>query len=202
MYWFACCNISGTIVDGYSISDQKNQEGRSPIKNAWIASEGLALGIARILIAKRPTGEGFLTSLSEVEERCGPTRSYCSTRATTVATSPLLRHRSSLPKAISLLNHYNISSSLLPPLVVHSSVAIASDRHILLKGRHLCCLAYHNATFSSSNSSRTLLCNSRRLCPAALYLSFSLLLSSSSTTTTTTSFSPPAAIIVAQPYPR
>ncbi|RWW12018.1 hypothetical protein GW17_00024335 [Ensete ventricosum] len=130
------------------------------------------------------------------------TLSYCSTRATTVATSPLLRHRSSLPKAISLLNHYNISSSLLPPLVVHSSVAIASDRHILLKGRHLCCLAYHNATFSSSNSSRTLLCNSRRLCPAALYLSFSLLLSSSSTTTTTTSFSPPAAIIVAQPYPR
>ncbi|RWW12019.1 hypothetical protein GW17_00024336 [Ensete ventricosum] len=74
MYWFACCNISGTIVDGYSISDQKNQEGRSPIKNAWIASEGLALGIARISIAKRPTGEGFLTSLSEVEERCGPDR--------------------------------------------------------------------------------------------------------------------------------
>ncbi|RWV98284.1 hypothetical protein GW17_00038879 [Ensete ventricosum] len=48
MYWFACYSISGTIVGGCLINDQKNLEGRSPIRNAWIASMGWVLGIPRI----------------------------------------------------------------------------------------------------------------------------------------------------------
>ncbi|RRT52036.1 hypothetical protein B296_00037518 [Ensete ventricosum] len=141
---------------------------------------------------------------------------------------PLLHHCSSHPEAISLLNHCHFSSSLPPPLLpspapasllpsrcccspqqgsttppepslpTHSSVAAASDRHILLKGHRLCCLAYHTAAFSSS--SRTLLC--RCLCPAALYLSFSFLLPSSPPAATTASFSPSAATTFMQPCPR
>ncbi|RZS07580.1 hypothetical protein BHM03_00038440 [Ensete ventricosum] len=132
------------------------------------------------------------------------------------------------PEAISLLNRCHFSSSLPPPLLpspapasllpsrcccspqqgsttppepslpTHSSVAAASDRHILLKGHRLCCLAYHTAAFSSS--SRTLLC--RCLCPAALYLSFSFLLPSSPPAATTASFSPSAATTFMQPCPR
>ncbi|RWW79402.1 hypothetical protein BHE74_00012313, partial [Ensete ventricosum] len=81
----------------------------------------------------------------------------------------------------------------------HNSVAAASDSHILLKGHHLYCLAYHSTAF---NRSCALLYRSRRLYPAALYLFFSLLLSSSPITTTTASFSPSVVIIVVQPYPQ
>ncbi|RWW59316.1 hypothetical protein BHE74_00033759 [Ensete ventricosum] len=55
MYWFARCSISGIVVGGRSISDQKNLEGRSPTKNAWITKEGCASGTPRISAAKRPT---------------------------------------------------------------------------------------------------------------------------------------------------
>ncbi|RRT84783.1 hypothetical protein B296_00002412 [Ensete ventricosum] len=41
--WFISCTVDG----GRSIKDQKNQEGRSAIKNAWIASNGCALSIPR-----------------------------------------------------------------------------------------------------------------------------------------------------------
>ncbi|RRT53459.1 hypothetical protein B296_00019845 [Ensete ventricosum] len=89
---------------------------------------------------------------------------------------PLLRHRSSHPKAISLFNCSHISSSLPPPLlslptllpcslaaaatqkvstmllepslVMHNSVDVAFDHHILLKGRHFCYLAYHSTLHS------------------------------------------------------
>ncbi|RWW12883.1 hypothetical protein GW17_00023438 [Ensete ventricosum] len=83
--------------------------------------------------------------------------------------------------------------------LAHNSVATAYDSHILLKGHHLYCLAYHSTAF---NRSCALLYRSRRLYPAALYLFFSLLLSSSPITTTTASFSPSIVIIVVQPYPR
>ncbi|RRT37105.1 hypothetical protein B296_00023036 [Ensete ventricosum] len=139
---------------------------------------------------------------------------------------PLLRHRSSHLEAISLLNHRHISSSLPPPLLllpapasllpsrycyspkqgsatlpepslaVHSSVTATFDRHILLKGRRLYCLAYHSIAFSRSNCA--FLYRSHYLDPTTLYLSFNLLLSSSPTAATTTFFSPPAATIVAQ----
>ncbi|RRT57478.1 hypothetical protein B296_00027619 [Ensete ventricosum] len=83
--------------------------------------------------------------------------------------------------------------------IAHNSVAAASDSHILLKGHHLYCLAYHSTAF---NRSCALLYRSRRLYPAALYLFFSLLLSSSPITATTASFSPSVVIIVVQLYPR
>ncbi|RZR97926.1 hypothetical protein BHM03_00027205 [Ensete ventricosum] len=40
------------IVGSHSINDQKNLEGRSPIRNAWITREGYASGTPRIFIAK------------------------------------------------------------------------------------------------------------------------------------------------------
>ncbi|RZR73354.1 hypothetical protein BHM03_00023123 [Ensete ventricosum] len=77
-----------------------------------------------------------------------------------------------------------------PSLAVHSSIAAASDCHILLKGCHLYCLAYHNAAFSSSNSSRTLLSRNPTIVPLPstspsafyCYLLLSLLSLPSSTT--------------------
>ncbi|RZR98498.1 hypothetical protein BHM03_00027855 [Ensete ventricosum] len=84
---------------------------------------------------------------------------------------------------------------------MHNSVTATSDRHILLKGHCLYCLAYHNTTFSN-NSSRALLFRNRCLCPATLYLSFSLILLSSLTTTTIAFFSPPTLKIVMQPCPQ
>ncbi|RZR85892.1 hypothetical protein BHM03_00012962 [Ensete ventricosum] len=40
MYWCARCSISGSITGGRSISDQKNFDGLSPIKNVWMTRDG------------------------------------------------------------------------------------------------------------------------------------------------------------------
>ncbi|RRT48152.1 hypothetical protein B296_00024927 [Ensete ventricosum] len=45
MYWCACCSISGSIAGDHSISDQKNLDGLSPVKNAWMARDGWRSGI-------------------------------------------------------------------------------------------------------------------------------------------------------------
>ncbi|RRT32374.1 hypothetical protein B296_00055094, partial [Ensete ventricosum] len=40
MYWCAHCSISGRVVGGRSTSDQKNLDGLSHVKNAWMARDG------------------------------------------------------------------------------------------------------------------------------------------------------------------
>ncbi|RZR88670.1 hypothetical protein BHM03_00016289 [Ensete ventricosum] len=40
MYWCAHCSNSGRVVGGCSISDQKNLDGLSPVKNAWMTRDG------------------------------------------------------------------------------------------------------------------------------------------------------------------
>ncbi|RWV94738.1 hypothetical protein GW17_00042700 [Ensete ventricosum] len=42
-------------MGGRSISDQEKRDGRNSIKKAWITSDGCALGIPRISVAKRVT---------------------------------------------------------------------------------------------------------------------------------------------------
>ncbi|RWW83472.1 hypothetical protein BHE74_00008018 [Ensete ventricosum] len=68
-YWFACCNISGTVDDGRSINDQTNMEGWSPIKNALITSEGWASGISRSSAANRLMNRASGSSLPCVRPR-------------------------------------------------------------------------------------------------------------------------------------
>ncbi|RZS03293.1 hypothetical protein BHM03_00033460 [Ensete ventricosum] len=45
MYWCARCSILGRVVGGRSISDQKNLDGLSLVKNAWMARDGWRSGI-------------------------------------------------------------------------------------------------------------------------------------------------------------
>ncbi|RWW28168.1 hypothetical protein GW17_00007374 [Ensete ventricosum] len=55
MYWCARCSISGRVVGGRSISDQKNLDGLSPVKNAWMARDGWRSGIPWTCDVNRPT---------------------------------------------------------------------------------------------------------------------------------------------------
>ncbi|RWV85675.1 hypothetical protein GW17_00052519, partial [Ensete ventricosum] len=54
---------------GRSIRDQKNREGQSPIRNAWIAT-GCASGIPQDLDRKSANklSEGFIASLRQAKE--------------------------------------------------------------------------------------------------------------------------------------
>ncbi|RWV91356.1 hypothetical protein GW17_00046364 [Ensete ventricosum] len=69
MYWSARCSISGTVVGDRSISNQKNLEGRSPIRNVGIANKGWASSIPRISVANRPTNWTSSSSLPWVRPR-------------------------------------------------------------------------------------------------------------------------------------
>ncbi|RZS27914.1 hypothetical protein BHM03_00061454 [Ensete ventricosum] len=69
MYWSARCSISGTVVGDRSISNQKNLEGRSPIRNDRIANEGWASSIPQISAANRPTNWMSSSSLPWVRPR-------------------------------------------------------------------------------------------------------------------------------------
>ncbi|RRT72335.1 hypothetical protein B296_00034658 [Ensete ventricosum] len=77
MYWFVCCSISSIIVGGCSINDYKNLVGRSPIRNAWIASEGsrdAVVGLKREL-TKMLSSNSF-ASESKEEMNDGRSRLY------------------------------------------------------------------------------------------------------------------------------
>ncbi|RRT41131.1 hypothetical protein B296_00025778 [Ensete ventricosum] len=63
MYWCARCSISGRVADGRSISDQKNLDGLSPVKNAWMARDGWRSGIPWTCNMNRPTNWERCTSL-------------------------------------------------------------------------------------------------------------------------------------------
>ncbi|RRT39115.1 hypothetical protein B296_00038044 [Ensete ventricosum] len=55
IYCCARCSISGRVVGGRSISDQKNLDGLSPVKNAWMARDGWRSGISWTCDVNRPT---------------------------------------------------------------------------------------------------------------------------------------------------
>ncbi|RRT64594.1 hypothetical protein B296_00016280 [Ensete ventricosum] len=55
MYLCARCSILGTITGDRSINDQKNLDGLSPIRNAWMAREGWMVGTPRTCEANCPT---------------------------------------------------------------------------------------------------------------------------------------------------
>ncbi|RRT81926.1 hypothetical protein B296_00000225 [Ensete ventricosum] len=55
MYWCAHCSISGRVIGGRSISDQKNLDGLSPVKNVWMAMDGWRSGIPWTYDVNHPT---------------------------------------------------------------------------------------------------------------------------------------------------
>ncbi|RRT31860.1 hypothetical protein B296_00047457 [Ensete ventricosum] len=55
VYWCARCSISGRVVGGRSISDQKNLDGLSPVKNAWMTRDEWRSGIPWTWDVNRPT---------------------------------------------------------------------------------------------------------------------------------------------------
>ncbi|RRT70094.1 hypothetical protein B296_00023084 [Ensete ventricosum] len=63
MKWFTLYIISGTVVWGFSTSDQNSLEGRIPIRNAWIIKEGCTSGTARISVVNRLTNSASGSSL-------------------------------------------------------------------------------------------------------------------------------------------
>ncbi|RZS26086.1 hypothetical protein BHM03_00059377 [Ensete ventricosum] len=55
MYWCSRYSISGTVTGDRSINDQKNLDGLSPIKNAWMAREGWTSRTPQTCEVNRPT---------------------------------------------------------------------------------------------------------------------------------------------------
>ncbi|RRT33424.1 hypothetical protein B296_00051994, partial [Ensete ventricosum] len=69
-YWLALCSISGTIVGGRSMSDQKRREGLISIMNAWITNDGCVSGMTLISFVKWARYE-LRAHLSSISSRGG-----------------------------------------------------------------------------------------------------------------------------------